>query len=357
MTCSVATCPVEFAIIDLSLRSHMFQGCIASPSLCRGNRMVVQNDMHLWLRRDNLAIERGRVCDDPLLTHFYLACVRTRCEERTRARLLVCPLQLRQRLLGCLAGYARCMNISQWCLEHHLRMLLNNESRRFPQVWIRTEMVGNLDPTVMQDVPRVTEWMRTFNAQSKPMHMFITRAQGGLLLRYERWVLRSPTQRTETVLAYRTHTDGLCSCCNRPAFWKVPRGERGCSVHILRVVAQKESLWHWKCLANMLSRSQRSPFQHLLLLSDVNSNIFEWCFCDPDCLSCSCDRCTLQEARAGVLCPADKYYMDEQLLGPESPRDHWEPLRQEDEKAAWFVAFDQAIIRLTKDTLDLPGGL
>jgi len=54
------------------------------------------------------------------------------------------------------------MNVSQWCLEHHLRMLLNNESRRFPQVWIKTEMGGTLDPTVMQDVPQVAEWLHTF---------------------------------------------------------------------------------------------------------------------------------------------------------------------------------------------------
>jgi len=128
-------------------------------------------------------------------------------------------------------------------------------------------------------------------------------------------------------------------------------------VHILRVVAQQQFQWHWKSLGNMLSRFQQSPFQHLLMCSDVNSNIFEWYFCDPDCLSCSCDRCTLQQARAGVLCPADKYYMDQQLQGLDSPRNHWEPLRQEDETAAWFVAFDQAIIRLTGDTLDLPEGL
>ena len=356
LSCSAAMGLSESAVTALSLRSHMFQGCIASPCLCRGIHMLVVIDKHLWLGRDILD-ERDRVCEDPCLLDFYLTCVRCRCEEPTRARLLLCPLRLRERLLGCLAGYVRCPNIRQWCLEHHLRMLLNNESRRFPQVWKQTEVVGTLDPTVMMDVPRVAEWLRTFTVHSKPMRMFVTRAQAGLLLRYEQWVLRSPTQRTEHVQAYRTRTAGVCPCCHRPAFWKIPRGEKGCSAHILRLVAERNFQVQWQLLACQLSRSKQSPFEQSLLLGEVNSNVFEWLFCDPDCLSCSCDRCTLQQARAGVICPADLYYVNQQLQGQDSPRQRSDPLLPVADAEAWFVAFDREVIALTDRMRVLPYGV
>jgi hypothetical protein len=166
--------------------------------------------------------------------------IQHRCESGTTARLLLCPLQLRESLLGCLAGYAQRPKDSRWCMEHLLGMLLNNEARGFPQVWINREVVGTLGPVAETHLPHVAKSVRTFNADSRPMRMLIVRAQAGLLLGYKQWILRSPTQRTERVLAYRTRPARVCTCCQRSAFWKLPQGGRGCSSYILRLVAEQK---------------------------------------------------------------------------------------------------------------------
>ena len=70
LSCSAAMGLSESAVTALSLRSHMFQGCIASPCLCRGIHMLVVIDKHLWLGRDILDVERDRVCEDPCLSDF-----------------------------------------------------------------------------------------------------------------------------------------------------------------------------------------------------------------------------------------------------------------------------------------------
>ena len=334
----------------------MFQDCNTAACLTRWGAMLVQIDRHLWLGRDLYDLESEVVCEDPCLFHFFDTVVQRCCEDATLARLLLCPLQLRERLLGCLAGYALRPNSSRWCPEHHLRMLLQNEARRFPQVWIKTEVVATLAPTVLQHMPRVAEWARTFTSYSRPMRMFVGRAQGGLILRYEQWILRTLTQRTETVLAYRTCTDGVCTCCHRPAFWKRPGGERGCSSYILRLVAEQKFQEQWRLVTRLLSYSKRSRFEQLLLEGDVDKHLFEWCFCDPDCLSCSCDRCALQRVRAGDMCPADTYYVNSQLRGQDSPRKHSKPLLPEEERDAWFVVFDRELLAAADEMSVLPRG-
>jgi hypothetical protein len=208
-------------------------------------------------------------------------------------------------------------------------------------------VTGTLHPFVGSHLPNVAHWVQTWTAYSRPMRLFVIRSQCNLLMRYEQWILHSPTRRVERVLAYRTRPEGVRACCRRPAFWKIPKGERGCPSHILRLVAMHTFHVHWRQMTGRLAKSNKSSFAQLLMRDTIMKHIFEWCFCNPDCLSCSCGECTLQQLRAGVMCPKDVSYWYCPLSGPDSPRKHCEPLRPENDTVAWFVPIDGQLFQLT----------
>lgn len=293
------------------------------------------------------------VCDDPCLLEIAHE-MKRRCDPETWKRLLCCPLQLRHRLLGTLAGFAMWPNGDHWCPEHLLRMLLANETRPFPHIWIETNMVGTLAPVVKTHLPKVAKWVETFSANSRPLSVVIVRQQGGLLMRFERWTLRSPTERVEYVLAYRTQPEGVCTCCRRPAFWKLPRGMRGCSSFVVRLVGDQMAQAYWRAMLSLLaSRKARNPFDIILVVDGIGRRIFEWCFCHPNCLGCSCNKCTEEQVRDGLMCPADAFYLGhERMCGHDSPRHTSQPLHVFDSNEIWNVDFDRSIVKAA-DEADL----
>ena len=293
------------------------------------------------------------VCDDPCLLEIAHE-MKRRCDPETWKRLLCCPLQLRHRLLGTLAGFAMWPNGDHWCPEHLLRMLLANETRPFPHIWIETNMVGTLAPVVKTHLPKVAKWVETFSANSRPLSLVIVRQQGGLLMRFERWTLRSPTERVEYVLAYRTQPEGVCTCCRRPAFWKLPRGMRGCSSFVVRLVGDQMAQAYWRAMLSLLaSRKARNPFDIILVVDVIGRRIFEWCFCHPNCLGCSCNKCTEEQVRDGLMCPADAFYLGhERMCGHDSPRHTSEPLHLLDSSENWYADFDRSILKAVDEEHD-----
>ena len=304
---------------------------------------------YLYGRADWFEVE----CDDPCLLEIARE-MKLRCHPETWERLLCCPLQLRRRLLGTLAGYAKRPNGDHWCPEHLLRMLLANETRAFPHIWIETNMVGMLDPVVKTLLPKVAKWLETFNANSRPLSFFIVKQQGGLLMRFERWTLSSPTERVERVLAYRTQQDGVCTCCRRPAFWKLPRGMRGCSSFVMRLVGDQMAQAYWHAMISLLAIGKaRNPFNIILVVDGIARRIFEWLFCDPNCLGCSCNNCTEQQVREGLMCPADAFYLGhEHMCGHDSPRQTSEPLHLLDSQEIWYADFDRSILKAVDEAHD-----
>jgi len=304
---------------------------------------------YLYGRGDWFEVE----CDDPCLLEIARE-MKLRCHPETWERLLWCPLQLRRRLLGTLAGYAKRPNGDHWCPEHLLRMLLANETRAFPHIWIETNMVGMLDPVVKTLLPKVAKWQETFNANSRPLSFFIVKQQGGLLMRFERWTLSSPTERVERVLAYRTQQDGVCTCCRRPAFWKLPRGMRGCSSFVVRLVGDQMAQAYWHAMISLLAIGKaRNPFNIILVVDGIARRIFEWLFCDPNCLGCSCNNCTEQQVREGLMCPADAFYLGhEHMCGHDSPRQTSEPLHLLDSQEIWYADFDRSILKAVDEAHD-----
>ena len=304
---------------------------------------------YLYGRADWFEVE----CDDPCLLEIARE-MKLRCHPETWERLLWCPLQLRRRLLGTLAGYAKRPNGDHWCPEHLLRMLLANETRAFPHIWIETNMVGMLDPVVKTLLPKVAKWLETFNANSRPLSFFIVKQQGGLLMRFERWTLSSPTERVERVLAYRTQQDGVCTCCRRPAFWKLPRGMRGCSSFVMRLVGDQMAQAYWHAMISLLAIGKaRNPFNIILVVDGIARRIFEWLFCDPNCLGCSCNNCTEQQVREGLMCPADAFYLGhEHMCGHDSPRQTSEPLHLLDSQEIWYADFDRSILKAVDEAHD-----
>ena len=304
---------------------------------------------YLYGRADWFEIE----CDDPCLLEIARE-MKLRCHPETWERLLWCPLQLRRRLLGTLAGYAKRPNGDHWCPEHLLRMLLANETRAFPHIWIETNMVGMLDPVVKTLLPKVAKWQETFNANSRPLSFFIVKQQGGLLMRFERWTLSSPTERVERVLAYRTQQDGVCTCCRRPAFWKLPRGMRGCSSFVVCLVGDQMAQAYWHAMISLLAIGKaRNPFNIILVVDGIARRIFEWLFCDPNCLGCSCNNCTEQQVREGLMCPADAFYLGhEHMCGHDSPRQTSEPLHLLDSQEIWYADFDRSILKAVDEAHD-----
>ena len=202
-----------------------------------------------------------------------------------------------------------------------MEMLLDNTARRYPQVWQSTWVAGRL-PEQVTVLPGVPEWLQTCTPHSSPPKVFvvITDENQRLNLRYEEWVLWEPGFREERVLSYRAHPDGVCACCQQPAFWKLPRGRRGCAASIMTAVGPKVSGREWPEMTCWLSCSKTSRFERMLSHDSFNKGVFETCFVDLDCLSCSCGGCSSEDMRTGVLCPDDQYFVDHELAGPESPR-------------------------------------
>ena len=145
-------------------------------------------------------------------------------------------------------------------------------------------------------------------------------------MRYEEWTLSEPCERLERVLAYKGPAYVKCECCKRPAIWKLPRGRHGCGAFIMRTVGRQVSGHEWAPMSSWLSRSQTSPFEHLLAHDFVSTAVFETIFVDVHCLSCSCGSCSLKNVRAGVLCCFDRSWVEHEHDGPDSPRAFFQDL-------------------------------
>ena len=337
--------PTRHALARL-IRSHKVQATVTVSRLEAMRRTFVHKDRHFTSHRHEYSIEDfNAVCADPCLEDCQNFCFSV-CLSPTLDRLHCCPQQLQERLLGSLEGYMRHPNASRWCAEELLRMLLANETRPFPDVWIQSEMVGTLGPALLTHFPQVAEWVRTFNADSKPMRLFIIRSLQNLTIRFEQWILHSPTERLERVLAYRTTGDADCSCCRGPACWKLPGGNRGCGTHVMSLVARHVSHEHWRQLTATLSRSEQGLLAHCLMHDVIGTRIFEWCSLEPDCLTCTCDECPLGPSRAGVMCPGEISHVSTGLLRVSSPRQPcetlWDPKTF---RLPWDAYFDDEIRR------------
>ena len=169
----------------VSRRSHMVQATVTVSQLEAMKRTFVHHDRHLFLCRETYGSKDFKAeCRDPCLKNCRKLYVRV-CEEPTWCRLLCCPQQVQERLLGTLEGYRRHPNASQWLPEDLLKMLLANEAVSFPHMWIQKEIVGTLGPAVLTHFPQVAEWVRTFDANSQPMRLFIIRRMTLLTITFE----------------------------------------------------------------------------------------------------------------------------------------------------------------------------
>ena len=233
----------------------------------------------------------------------------------------------------------------KWCpwtsSDQFMEMLFDNDTRRHPRVWLSTWVAMPLPDHVTQ-LPNVAEWLRTYTPLSSAPRLSIVIRHGDLPLkmRYEEWVLWEPGLREERVLAYRAHPDGVCACCQQPAFWKLPRGRRGCAASIMTAVGPKVSGREWPEMTCWLSCSKTSRFERMLSHDSFNKGVFETCFVDLDCLSCSCGGCSFEDMRTGVLCPDDQYFVDHELAGPESPRHPLQDFGDDPHEMACPESFD-----------------
>ena len=268
----------------------------------------------------------NRHVDDPGLRE-YLDRVLPSISESVWRKFYRCDIQQRHSVLAVMRGYEKGWQMCPWSSDQFMEMLLANHGRRYPQVWIST-FVAMLLPQHVKVLPFVAEWLESFTVHSGPLYLtvVIRGTAQSITMRYEDWVLWAPDLREERVLAYRTHPEGVCACCQQPAFWKVPRGPRGCAARTLRAVAPRLFRKEWAEITLRLSRSRTSRFEEMLSYDWFNVALFEVCFVDLDCLSCSCGGCSMKDLRAGVMCPVDQEYVDFELAGPDSPRGHAQPL-------------------------------
>ena len=305
-------------------------------------RTCIVYDRHLFINSTHYDEDLDEKGCDPCLEDCKNWCF-SECRRSTWNRLLYCPLQVQERLLGSLAGYMRHPNASRWIADDFLKMLLANETRTIPRVWIQKEMVGTLGPSLLSQVPRVAQWVRTFNAHSQPMRLFIIRRLSHLQITFEQWILKNPTERQERVLAYRTRGDAVCSCCRGPATWQLPGGQRGCGLYVISLVAKHVSQKHWHQMTATLSRSEQGLLAHCLLHDVIGARIFVASALEPNCLTCSCGECGHWPAWNGDECAGETHWLSCDWLFVESPRQPSDTLwdwRTEDE---WVHLFDNGV--------------
>ena len=260
--------------------------------------------------------------------HQYLERIRPSLSEAVSHTFQRCDLPLQRRVLTVMRGYELGWPSCPWSNDQFMQMLIVNEGRVYPHVWTSTFIAETLSK-YHRTLPEVKQWLQGFDLHGKPLKLtaFVRGDPAYTLMRYEQWVFWTPTLRQERVLAYRARPDGVCTCCQQPAFWKTPCGRRGCAVHITRSVAQSQQSGVWNAMAKRLSRSGRSRFERMVVTQRwFSSAVFEALFIDLYCLSCSCRLCSSQDMRAGVLCPADKLYLSRGGPAPGSPRDPTQPL-------------------------------
>ena len=196
--------------------------------------------MHAWHGRYAYGNEDWSTvaCSDPCLRDF-ASHIEGQCHSETWSRLLLCPMETKDRILGTMAGYGRHRNDTDWSPDYLLRMLLANEARRHPISWTEKPVVGSLSPCTGVHAPRVAQWLSSFSDRSLPLPMMCTRTMDGFTMRIEQWTLHSPTERHERVLAYRTQAQGRCPCCFKPAVFHILGGQRGCSHYIKKLMDQQ----------------------------------------------------------------------------------------------------------------------
>ncbi len=108
-------------------------------------------------------------------------------------------------------------------------MLLDSDSRHYPQVWRRSFVAEPLRWVLVEFLG-----LHRLPARSarQPLAflllMTVVRVTARKWpVRLEGWTVLGPELREERVLAYRAHPEGHCPCCQRPAVWKLPQGPRG----------------------------------------------------------------------------------------------------------------------------------
>ena len=163
------------------------------------------HDRHVWHGRYAYGTEdwSAVACSDPCLREFARH-IEVHCHPQTWSRMLLCPMQTKNRILGTMAGYERRRNGTDWCPDYLLRMMLANEALRHPNCWIETSVVGSLCTRMEEHVPRVGQWLSSFSERSLPLWLMCLRTMDGFPMRIEQWKLISPTERHERVLVCRT---------------------------------------------------------------------------------------------------------------------------------------------------------
>ena len=246
-------------------------------------------------------------------------------------RLAMSSEWTQRRVLGIVKGYQSTQRSCPWSNDAFVDMLLDNEDNQHPRIWEHT-WVGLHLPLHMMQLPLVAEWHENHHLHRRK-HRLTVAIRGfdpGLILRFEEWILWEPGLRLEKVLAHRARPSGLCGCCQRPALWRITHGRYGCGAYIMRTVAREVFRTDWGVMTRCLSHSRTSPLEQLLSQDWFNDGVFEDCFVDLDCLSCSCGACSLRNTRAGVLCPLDQLYAMSTTEWPPSPRAAREHLLAED---------------------------
>ena len=258
-------------------------------------------------------------------------------EAPLRKRFHACSRQQRQSVLARMYAFEKFWRqMCPWTRDEFMHMLVNNENKLHPRFW-RVTWVALPPPEHVAQLPLVAEWLRNYTQLSEKTTLFVvvTHDDGSLKMRYEEWTLWEPGLRLEKVLAYRAQPCGVCACCERPAFWKLPHGRLGCAESIMRTVGPLVAGRTWPEMSQWLSRSKSSPLERLLAQDFVSTTVFETLFFDVHCLSCSCGRCSLKDMQAGVLCSHDQNYVDHERAGPESPRSVCGNLCDSDDEALW----------------------
>jgi hypothetical protein len=281
-------------------------------------------DSELRLRDEDREARRriGVLLLDCACLQNYLVRILSRLPPALWDRFLSCTRREKHSVLARMYGFERVCPECSWQQDTFMQMLLDNENLRHPRVWLST-WVAMPPPDHLVQIPHVAEWIRDYTELSAAPRLTVVVTRGSLpeVMRYEEWILWEPCLREQRVLAYRSQPCGVCACCGQPSIWKIPRGRRGCAASIMRTVGPMVSGRDWPEMTCLLSRSRRSPLEQLLLDAVVNTQVFETLFLDVHCLSCSCGKCSLKDMRAGIMCPHDQTYVEQERAGPESPRD------------------------------------
>ena len=113
----------------------------------------------------------NRYVDDPRLRE-YLDRILPSLTESVWRRFYRCDIQQKHSVLARMRGYETGWQMCPWSSDQFMEMLLANDGRRYPHVWISSFVAMHL-PQHVRVLPLVAEWLESFTVHSGPMRLTV----------------------------------------------------------------------------------------------------------------------------------------------------------------------------------------